>query len=82
MFVVDNLLFTMQSAGFSLQATFGQPSPVGSSSSVTYSNHTGFWHFSFVYGDINGDGVIDLSDVIRVLHIMTGLTRRPCLCGS
>jgi hypothetical protein len=61
-----------QSAGYSLQFTLGQSSPVGSSSSPSYINYAGFWHFLATPGDVNGDGVVDLTDVIRVLQVLTG----------
>ncbi len=50
----------IQSASYTLQATLGQPSPIGNSNSTTYSNQAGFWNFWATLGDINGDGKIDL----------------------
>ena len=63
---------TMSSANYTLQATFGQPSPIGVSSSSAYSNHAGFWYFLITLGDVNGDGFVDLTDVIRVLQVLSG----------
>ena len=63
---------TMSSANYSLQATLGQPSPIGTSNSSTYSNHAGFWHFLVTLGDVNGDGAVNLTDVIRVLQVLSG----------
>ncbi len=63
---------TMSSTNYTLQATLGQPSPPGISNSSTCSNHAGFWHFLVTLGDVNGDGVIDLTDVIRVLQVLSG----------
>ncbi len=51
--------------------TLGQPSPVVDSNSATYALQSGFWHFFVQLGDINGDGIIDLTDVIRVLQVVT-----------
>jgi hypothetical protein len=62
----------VQSASYTMQYTLGQPSPVGPSSSATYANEAGFWHFLVLLGDLNGDGKVDLVDVIRGLQILTG----------
>lgn len=62
----------MLSGSYTMQATLGQSSPVGTSSSSTYSNHAGLWHFLVTLGDVNGDGKVDLIDVIRVLQVLTG----------
>ena len=60
------------STGYSLQATLGQPSAIGISSSATYSNHAGFWHYMIALGDLNGDGTVGLEDVIYGLEVLTG----------
>ncbi len=62
----------IESANYTLQSTLGQSSPVGSSISTNYKIQAGFWYFMVTLGDINGDGKIDLTDVIRALQILTG----------
>ncbi len=67
---------TMSSSSFSMVSTLGQPTVLGNSSSANYSSYPGFWYtlLAIAVGDINGDGSVDLQDVIAVLQIMTGQT--------
>ena len=67
---------TMASSSFSMVSTLGQPTVLGNSSSANYSSYPGFWYtlLAIAVGDINGDGSVDLQDVIAVLQIMTGQT--------
>lgn len=61
------------SVTYMIQTTVGQASPIGNASSLTYSNHAGFWHFFVTIGDLNGDGFVDLVDVIYGLQVMTDM---------
>ena len=62
------------SASFGLHSTFGQPSPLGSGASASFSLNSGFWHtlLRTILGDVNGDGEVNLSDAITALQIITG----------
>lgn len=64
----------MSSASYHTVSTLGQPSPLGSASSASYNYVSGFWHTLMVItmGDINGDGVVNLKDVIAVLQVVIG----------
>ncbi len=65
---------SMGSANFKLSSTLGQPSPIGNSSSGSFIINGGFWHTLLldIVGDVNGDGIIDLEDVITALQVITG----------
>lgn len=65
---------SMASANFNLTTTLGQPSPLGAASSTSFNLDTGFWFtlLLIMVGDVNGDGNVDLEDVITVLQITTG----------
>jgi hypothetical protein len=67
---------TMSSASYQLAGTLGQPSPLGSSSSASFAIEPGFWHtlLLIMVGDVNGDGVLGLDDVIIALQVATGMT--------
>lgn len=62
----------MSSGSFSSVVTVGQSSPLGNSLSDNYRLDTGYWYTVFVTGDINGDGVADLKDMILALQIVIG----------
>lgn len=64
----------MSSASFSLTSTTGQSSPLGTISSTSFTLDTGFWNTLLlaIIGDVNGDGDVDLQDVITALQITTG----------
>lgn len=65
---------SMSSANFSLTATLGQSSPLGETSSTSFNLDSGFWNtlLHTMVGDVNGDGDIDLEDVITALQVTTG----------
>jgi hypothetical protein len=71
-----------QSANFALKASAGgQGSPVGPYSSPNFSGGGGWVYVTepeFVRGDANGDGVIDLGDVILVLNFLFKSGPAPC----
>jgi len=65
--------------------TLGQPFAIGVSSSAHYRNSAGFWYALIavsgkqLLGDMNGDGVVDISDVILELRIALALDPvEPC----
>ena len=64
----------MSSTSYRLNSTSGQASALGTISSAGYVIDSGFWHtmLHLVVGDINGDGHVDLEDVISVLQVVTG----------
>jgi hypothetical protein len=72
------------STDFTAECTVGQSSPTGDSSNDSYSIFGGFWNtvaggLSILMGDINVDGIVDISDVILVLRIALGLdSEDPC----
>jgi hypothetical protein len=56
--------------GNELSGTIGQVG-VGSGSSPSYSMNSGFWQEflqGYIRGDVNGDGVIDIADVVYLLN--------------
>ena len=68
---------TMSSTNFNMMSTLGQPSPTGNVSSINYINNSGFLFTllsAIVAGDVNGDGIVNLEDVITALQITTGQT--------
>ena len=64
----------MSSANFNIVFTAGQPGPPGSISSSDYQINSGFWYTLLLdsVGDVNGDGVVNLGDVIAALQVVTG----------
>lgn len=68
---------TMSSANFSMLSTLGQPSALGSGSSTGYISYSGFLYtllLTISMGDVNGDGSVNLKDVISALRVVTGQT--------
>lgn len=62
------------SASYRLHSTIGQSSPLGHSSSSSFSLDTGFWYtlLQTIMGDVNGDGEVNLVDAITALQVITG----------
>ncbi len=57
----------------------GQPSAIGISESNNYKVQAGYVHASFVMrGDANGDGVVDVGDVIYLINYLFTGTSAPC----
>jgi hypothetical protein len=68
---------SMSSTSFSMVSTLGQPSALGRGSSTSFIIEPGFlytWLITIAVGDVNGDSVVNLEDVIVVLQAMTGQT--------
>ena len=66
----------MTSDSFSMVSTLGQSSPQGNAGSGNFKIDAGFWYTLLVsiVGDVNGDGAVNLKDVIVTLQVMTGQT--------
>ena len=66
----------VSSANFNLVSTFGQSPAGGNSSSSNFRIDPGFWYTLLLVkvGDVNGDGQVNLKDLIRALQIVTGQT--------
>ncbi len=66
----------ISSANFNLVSTIEQSTAVGNSSSINFRLDTGFWYTLLLVniGDINGDGELNLKDMITALQIVTGQT--------
>ena len=70
---------TMSSENFNMVSTLGQPTVLGSGLSTNYISYPGFWHtllltLTIAVGDVNGDGAVNLEDVVMTLQIATGQT--------
>ena len=67
----------MSSDNFSMISTLGQPTVLGKGSSTSYNSYPGFWYtflLTIAVGDVNGDGAVNLEDVIKALQAVTGQT--------
>lgn len=68
---------TMSSANFRMMSTLGQSSSPGNSTSTSYNINAGYWYtilLALAVGDVNGDGTVNLKDVIAALQAVTGQT--------
>ena len=68
---------TMSSDNFIMMSTLGQPAGLGNSTSTGYILDAGYWYtilLSLAVGDVNGDGTVNLHDVIAALQAVTGQT--------
>ena len=63
----------MVSENYAAAATLGQASAIGLSSSARYGVQAGFWNFILMKGDVNGDGEVDLADLVLSLQVLTGM---------
>ena len=67
----------MTSANFTMLSTLGEPTVLGNGLSPNYSNYPGFLYtllITITIGDVNGDGVANLEDMILTLQVATGQT--------
>ena len=64
----------MASENYVAAATLGQASAIGLSLSAGYGVQAGFWNFILMKGDVNGDGKVDLADLVLCLQVTTGRT--------
>jgi hypothetical protein len=55
-------------------ATLGQASAIGPSASAGYAFHAGFWISILTKGDVNGDGEVDLADLVLSLRVLAGMS--------
>ena len=68
---------TMSSGNFSMVSTLGQPTVLGNGISTSYSSYPGFLYtllLTIAVGDVNGDGAVNLEDIIVTLQAVTGQT--------
>jgi hypothetical protein len=84
--VLDNFGGKASSTNFSLRiSSGGQPSPVTKMASTNFQNFSGFVPaISFWHGDCNGDGSIDLADVVYLARyvLLGGASPRPMESGA
>jgi hypothetical protein len=64
----------MGSENYNMDSTLGQASGTGISLSEHYAVQAGFWFSVLMRGDVNGDGVIDLADVVLSLQLLSGMS--------
>ncbi len=72
----------MVSENYAALSTLGQGSGVGSSSSGAFAVHAGFWIPILADGDLNGDGKIDLTDLVLSLQVLAGGSPPGVLRGA
>jgi hypothetical protein len=63
----------VSSDSYALNSTIGQAAAIGASSSLSFDQQAGFWFSILMIGDVNGDGRIDLSDLVLSLQLMAGI---------
>src|SRR3990170_4351833 len=74
------------STNYDFLHTTGQSTAIGESSSGNYKNYAGFWYTitpapqGQLLGDLNNDGVVDISDVILDLRCALVLPIEPYQC--
>ena len=72
------------SSSYVLGDTTGQPSAIGLSESANYRLGSGYWYgisvTTCIPGDANGDGVVNVLDLVKVKRIILGLD--PPTCGA
>jgi len=76
--VLDSGGEKLTSSRFLLLNSVGQP-PIGESEGGKHSKGFGYWYIfqSFIAGDINGDGVVDITDVVYMVNYLLKSGPRP-----
>jgi hypothetical protein len=64
----------MASENYVMFSTLGQASGIGRSSSASYGVQAGFWISILTKGDVNGDGKVDLADLVLSLQLLIGMS--------
>jgi hypothetical protein len=75
-FVLSSAGGSATSVSYKTALSFAQSSPTGICSSRDYSSFAGFWPLTLAstgIGDVNRDGVIDLTDAVLVLQVLMGM---------
>jgi len=67
------------SASYSLDSTLGQPTPIGVSTSASYTLEAGFWYQrAYLPGDVNDDCKVNILDLIFIRnHLNMSPTSNP-----
>ena len=70
--VLDGFGGKSESVNFKMQMkSGGQPSAIGISQSDSFVVKAGYVHAAFIlHGDADGDGVVDISDVVYLIHYL------------
>lgn len=83
--VMDSEGGNLSSNQFLLLNSLGQP-PIGESNGGKFSMGNGYWYLfqSFIAGDINGDGVVDIADVVYIANyiLKSGPAPKPFWAGD
>ncbi|HDR14687.1 MAG TPA: hypothetical protein ENN79_04210 [Desulfobacteraceae bacterium] len=64
----------MASENYVAGVTLGHTSGIGRSSSSSYDVQAGFWFSVLMKGDVNGDGIIDLADLVLSFQLLAGMS--------
>ena len=64
----------MVSENYCTGSTLGQASGIGPSSSSSYAAQVGFWFSILMKGDVNGNGKIDLADLVLSFQLLAGMS--------
>ena len=64
----------MVSGSYGAWSTLGQASAVGPSAGAGYALQAGFWFSILTKGDVNGDGEVDLADLVLSLRVLVGIS--------
>lgn len=73
------------STSFQMESTLGQPGVIGHGSSSFFETDLGFWYTLLVsssIGDVNGDGVVNLEDVVTSLQVVTGMSPSEVMASA
>lgn len=72
----------MVSENYAVGATLGEAPGNGLASSATYYLQAGFWFSVLMKGDLNGDGEVNLADLVLSLQLMVGMSTPDMRWGA